>query len=85
MDFLLTILDPAVVEGLIKDYQLGVTSKKDVIFFQLDLNGNCRTDKIMKYNPATGHRIKDKICPGRQAIIDLHVRAIIRYLLFNPE
>ena len=65
VDFLLTILEPVVVEGLINDYQLGVTSKKDVIFFQLDLNGSCRTGKIMKYNPETGHRIKDEKCPGR--------------------
>ena len=65
VEFLLTILDPIVVEGLITDYQLGVTSKKDVIFFQLDINGSCRTGKIMKYDPETGHRIKDENCPGR--------------------
>ena len=51
VDFLLTILDPIVVEDLIHDYQLGVTRDKDVIFFQLDINGSCRTGKIMKYNP----------------------------------
>ena len=63
--FLLTILDPIIVEGLIHDYQLGVTSKKDVIFFQLDINGSCRTGKIMKYDPETGHRIKDEKQPNR--------------------
>ncbi len=63
--FLRTMLDPIVVEGLINDYQLGVTSKKDVIFFQLDINGSCRTGKIMKYDPETGHRIKDESKPGR--------------------
>lgn len=65
VEFLLTILDPVVVEDLVNDYQLGVTSKGDVIFFQLDINGSCRTGKIMKYNPETGHRIKDENCPGR--------------------
>lgn len=65
VDFLLTILDPVIVEDLVNDYQLGVTSKKDVIFFQLDINGSCRTGKIMKYDPETGHRIKDDSCPGR--------------------
>jgi len=63
--FLRAQLDPIVVEGLINDYQLGVTSKKDVIFFQLDINGSCRTGKIMKYDPETGHRIKDEKCPSR--------------------
>lgn len=63
--FLLTILDPIIVEDLVNDYQLGVTSKRDVIFFQLDINGSCRTGKIMKYDPETGHRIKDENCPGR--------------------
>ena len=65
VEFLLKILDPVIVEDLIRDYQLGVTSKGDVIFFQLDINGSCRTGKIMKYNPETGHRIKDENCPGR--------------------
>ena len=63
--FLLSILDPVVVEDLVRDYQLGVTSMRDVIFFQLDLGGSCRTGKIMKYDPETGHRIKDENCPGR--------------------
>ena len=63
--FLLTLLDPVIVEDLIHDYQLGVTSRKDVIFFQLDIDGRCRTGKIMKYNPETGHRIKDESCPSR--------------------
>ena len=65
VSFLLTILDPIIVEGLIHDYQLGVTSKRDVIFFQLDINGSCRTGKIMKYDPETGHRIKDEKQPNR--------------------
>ena len=63
--FLLSIFDPVVVEDLVNDYQLGVTSKRDVIFFQLDLNGSCRTGKIMKYDPETGHRIKDENQPNR--------------------
>lgn len=65
VEFLLTFLDPVVVEDLIRDYQLGVTSQRDVIFFQLDVNGSCRTGKIMKYDPETGHRVKDPAQPGR--------------------
>ena len=63
--FLLSILDPIIVEDLVNDYQLGVTSHRDVIFFQLDINGSCRTGKIMKYDPETGHRIKDENQPNR--------------------
>lgn len=49
--FLLTILDPLIVEGLVVDYKLGVTKSGDVIFFQIDRFGRCRTGKVMKYNP----------------------------------
>ena len=57
--FLETVLDPMVVEGLVDQYQLGVTKSGDVIFFQIDKEGRCRTGKVMKYDPVTGHRIKD--------------------------
>ncbi|MCK9437019.1 MAG: DUF6371 domain-containing protein, partial [Synergistaceae bacterium] len=33
---------------------------KEVIFWQIDLNGKVRTGKIMQYNPETGRRIKHK-------------------------
>lgn len=29
------------------------------IFWQIDINGNVRTGKIMKYDGKTGHRIKE--------------------------
>lgn len=63
--FLESVLDPVVVEGLVEQYQLGVTKAGDVIFFQIDREGRCRTGKVMKYDPVTGHRIKDdsSICP----------------------
>ena len=57
--FLETVLDPMVVEGLVDQYQLGLTKAGDVIFFQIDKDGRCRTGKVMKYDPVTGHRIKD--------------------------
>ena len=57
--FLETVLDPMVVEGLVDQYQLGVTKAGEVIFFQIDKEGRCRTGKVMKYDPVTGHRIKD--------------------------
>ena len=63
--FLKTILDPMTVEGLIEQYRIGVTRNRDTIFFQIDKLGRCRTGKIMKYDPETGHRIKDENVPGR--------------------
>lgn len=63
--YLSTILDPLVLEGIITEYRLGVTKDRSIIFFQIDRNGHCRTGKIMKYDPATGHRIKDESTPSR--------------------
>lgn len=34
-------------------------------FFQIDIQGRCRTGKVMKYDPNTGHRIKDEAIGGR--------------------
>ena len=63
--FLRTILDPGTIDSLIEQYRIGVTRSRDTIFFQIDIKGQCRTGKIMKYNPDTGHRIKDDTVPGR--------------------
>lgn len=65
MAFLRTIVDPTAVNELIEEYRVGVTRSGDVIFFQLDQLGRCRTGKVMKYNRETGHRIKDENMPGR--------------------
>ena len=63
--FLLRLFDDQTVVRLVNDYRLGVTKAGDVIFFQIDEDGNCRTGKIMKYDPETGHRIKDEQTKGR--------------------
>ena len=65
LTFLRTVIDPVVLEGLIDDYRIGVTKSRATIFFQIDVQGRCRTGKIMMYNPETGHRIKDPDVPGR--------------------
>ena len=49
----------------INAYCLGVTKNRDVIFYQLDTEGRCRTGKIMKYDRKTGHRIKDEKVGGK--------------------
>ena len=48
-------------ERLFALYKIG-TSKKwggSTIFWQIDINGNVHTGKIMKYDAKTGHRIKE--------------------------
>lgn len=78
-NWLTTLFDCDTVAMLIRRYQIGVTKGNDVIYFQIDLNGNCRTGKIMQYDPATGHRIKDEAVPGR--ISWLHTRLKRRHQL----
>lgn len=63
--FLRTFLDPVVIEGLIDEYRIGVTKSLATIFFQIDVQGRCRTGKIMLYNPEDGHRVKDPDVPSR--------------------
>jgi len=59
LKFLLTMFDMDTVVDLAKEYYIGVTKAGDVVFYQIDSQGRCRSGKVMKYNPETGHRIKD--------------------------
>lgn len=52
-------LESPTIERLMRDYALGATKGGDVIFWQIDRQGRVRTGKVMKYDPDTGHRIKD--------------------------
>jgi len=58
-EFLETIFDAATIERLRADYRLGVTKDRSVVFYQIDIQGRVRTGKIMQYNPADGHRVKN--------------------------
>ena len=60
-----TFIDPLVLEGLKDLFRLGITRTGDVIFFQIDEQGRCRSGKMMKYNQVDGHRIKDENAPNR--------------------
>lgn len=44
--------------SIFEKYLLGATKNKEVIFWQIDIQGRVRTGKIMQYNPETGKRIK---------------------------
>lgn len=52
-------LESPTIERLMQDYALGATKSGSVIYWQIDTKGRVRTGKVMKYNPETGHRIKD--------------------------
>ena len=61
--FLDTLFDPLVVEGIVFDYNLGVTKAGETIFYQQDSAGRYRGGKVIQYDPASGHRIKDTDFP----------------------
>jgi len=58
--YLLSLFDESTVSELIQKYHIG-TSKHwpgSTVFWQIDMNGNIRTGKVMQYDD-TGHRIKE--------------------------
>lgn len=63
--FLYTLFGASTVARLVSDYQIGVTKARDVVFYQIDIAGRVRTGKVMKYDPETGHRVKDADGNGR--------------------
>ncbi len=56
--FLCEILTDEQIHSIGENYALGATKSKEVIFWQIDINGKVRTGKIMQYNPVNGRRIK---------------------------
>lgn len=63
--YLKTMLPSSAIDRIIADYRLASTPDKAIIFLQIDQDNQCRTGKIMHYDPSTGHRIKDPNKPGR--------------------
>jgi hypothetical protein len=61
--YLENTFDPLITEGLVVMYNLGVTRDLATIYYQRDRKGRYRGGKIIQYDPATGHRIKDGPCP----------------------
>lgn len=52
-------LESPTIERLMQDYALGATKDGSIIYWQIDTKGKVRTGKVMKYDPNTGHRVKD--------------------------
>ena len=63
--YLKTMLPSTAIDRIIADYRLASTPDQAIIFLQIDQDNQCRTGKIMQYDPAPGHRIKDPNKPGR--------------------
>lgn len=59
VEFLCGLFDIDTIKGLGDLYAFGATKDKGVIFWQIDINGNVRTGKVMQYNADNGHRIKN--------------------------
>ena len=57
--FLKTLFPEETIQRLVQSYWLGVTKTQDTVFYQIDTQGRIRAGKIIRYNPETGHRIKD--------------------------
>lgn len=59
--WLTTLFDVNTVNNLIANYFIGTSNHWPgaVVFWQIDQSGRIRTGKIMGYNSATGHRIKE--------------------------
>lgn len=55
--YLETLFDPMVVEGAFVEYQVGRTKDGKPIFWTFDVQGRCRSGKVMRYTP-DGHRDK---------------------------
>lgn len=62
--YLCNLFDVDTIMSLVREYSLGVTRSGDIVYYQIDQQGRCRTGKVMKYNRETGHRIKDPDKPG---------------------
>ena len=52
--------DANLLDWSAEEYRVGVTKEGATIFPQIDVEGRCRTAKIMHYSSTTGHRLKDQ-------------------------
>jgi hypothetical protein len=61
VQYLCTLFGQQITESLISKYYIGTSKhwRGATVFWQLDINGQARTGKIMLYNPVTGSRVKE--------------------------
>ena len=58
VDSLADLLTGEQLQRVCDDYMLGAYADRQVIYWQIDSEGRCRTGKIMQYDRATGHRVQ---------------------------
>ena len=56
-------LESPTIEKMWRDYHIGATREKDIIFWYLDIGAHLRTGKIIRYNPLDGHRDRNHFPP----------------------
>jgi hypothetical protein len=49
-NFLIALFGKERAENLVNKYHIGTTKNAETVFYQVDLQGNVRTGKVMKYN-----------------------------------
>ena len=57
-DYLMAIINPDNLKTACERYLVGSTRNGSTVFWMIDANGNVRDGKIMRYDPASGHRVK---------------------------
>lgn len=60
--FLSHVIGRSVARRIFSDYHVGTSRKWNggsTVFWQVDVDGNVRSGKIMLYDPLSGHRVKD--------------------------
>ena len=60
VQFLENMFNNIPIDEVCNNYKLGATRNRNVIFWQIDIHGNVRTGKIMRYDPTTGKRVHDE-------------------------
>lgn len=61
INFITELFGSEIAKRLIQTYNIGSSKKWHgaTVFWQIDIENNIRTGKVMLYNPATGKRVKD--------------------------
>ena len=82
--YLNRIFDAKTTQFLIDEYQLGLTKANDIIFWQIDANGEVRTGKTIPYD-ADGKRVKNTPYPCGWIHNKVHTEYNLEQCLFGAH
>lgn len=60
VQFLSGLFSDDVIDRIMNLYAIGATKDGDVIYWQIDSLNRVHAGKVMRYDPASGHRVKDQ-------------------------